>query len=426
MSGLLLAGHGSHLRAETAGVVWACVDALRAAAAADEITAAFWKEQPSFRAGPYTMQADRITVVPMFTAAGYFTQTVLPAELAEHRDRILITPPLGQHPLVGRILQTRVAEALQQFGAGEAPTLVVIGHSTRRQPQSRLAAQDHARTLGRHFGLNSQAVYLDDTPEIASIYHSTHSRRLLVVPCFLAAGSHVSFDLPARLGLPAGLSRAHIQGRDLLYTPPIGQPQDLPLLVEAICDLAQLNAPAHNAAGFPLVGATALIEKVRNLGGLAFGQLWLTPAQVSVIGGPADSLQAFASFAALRQHLRQPSPHVFRSLNGQRDLPNNWHWPCTNLEQVPAVVETVYPGALAAWAGAIPQTPLPALLARQTGIYRDLVGGAANTPCPNCAYHPLWANAHPEAGGLPCAEACNHWLAAALASQTAKEVQHER
>ena len=38
---LVLAGHGSHLSPDTAGVVWEQVDKLRALKVADEVTAAF-------------------------------------------------------------------------------------------------------------------------------------------------------------------------------------------------------------------------------------------------------------------------------------------------------------------------------------------------------------------------------------------------
>jgi sirohydrochlorin ferrochelatase len=78
---LILAGHGSHISAETAGIVWRQVDKLRAMGVADEVTATFWKETPSFRGVFNSLSAQDVTVVPLFTAQGYFTQTVIPAEM---------------------------------------------------------------------------------------------------------------------------------------------------------------------------------------------------------------------------------------------------------------------------------------------------------------------------------------------------------
>ena len=40
--------------------------------AADEVTAAFWKELPSFHTVIDSLEADEITIVPLFTAQGYF------------------------------------------------------------------------------------------------------------------------------------------------------------------------------------------------------------------------------------------------------------------------------------------------------------------------------------------------------------------
>lgn len=102
---LVLAGHGSHITLETAGLVWSHVDALRSMGAADEVTAAFWKEQPSFQTVFNSLAAQDITVVPLFTAQGYFTQTVIPTEMGlagtiTHRDGRIIryTRTLNEHP----------------------------------------------------------------------------------------------------------------------------------------------------------------------------------------------------------------------------------------------------------------------------------------------------------------------------------------
>ena len=46
-SALILAGHGSHVSPNTAGVVWSYVDRLRALGTAPEVTACFWKEPPA-------------------------------------------------------------------------------------------------------------------------------------------------------------------------------------------------------------------------------------------------------------------------------------------------------------------------------------------------------------------------------------------
>ena len=106
---LVLAGHGSHISPETAGIVWEQVDKLRALNVADEVTAAFWKETPSFHQVIDTLTADDMTIVPLFTAQGYFTQTVIPAEMGltgrSHPAR------RAHHPLHAHAERTSVSVA---------------------------------------------------------------------------------------------------------------------------------------------------------------------------------------------------------------------------------------------------------------------------------------------------------------------------
>ena len=116
---LVLAGHGSHISPNTAGILWTLVDELRALGVADEITAAFWKEAPSFHQVFDTLTADDVTIVPLFTARGYFTLTVIPAEMnldgaVTVRDgrTIRYTRPLGDHQHLSQIVRTRVEQAL--------------------------------------------------------------------------------------------------------------------------------------------------------------------------------------------------------------------------------------------------------------------------------------------------------------------------
>jgi len=152
---LILAGHGSHISPHTAGLIWRHVDRLRAMGIADEVTAAFWKEMPSFHTVLNSVSAQDITIVPMFTARGYFTQTVIPAEMGlegavTQRDGRVIryTRTLGEHPYLSTVVQLRVETAIQTFALPRDQTAVaIIGHSTRRNPESRQATETQAQNL---------------------------------------------------------------------------------------------------------------------------------------------------------------------------------------------------------------------------------------------------------------------------------------
>src|SRR4051794_33513362 len=231
---LVLAGHGSQLSPETAGIVWEQVDKLRKHNVADEVTAAFWKETPSFHQVINTLAADEVTVVPVFTAQGYFTQTVIPAEmglsgrLTERDGRtIRYTPTLSEHPYLSRIVRQRVATALAQSGADASNVAVaIIGHGTRRSPESRRATLDQADQV-RDLAAESLAVFLDDSPSISDIYRLTTRPVIIAVPFFLALGSHTTIDVPTELGFPSGSVFGQVNGREVHYTLPVGVGADL-------------------------------------------------------------------------------------------------------------------------------------------------------------------------------------------------------
>src|SRR3954465_15419409 len=171
---LVLAGHGSHISPETAGLVWGHVDALRALNVADEVTAAFWKEMPSFHTVFASLEATDITVVPLFTAqSGYFNQMVIPAEMGltgaitEREGRtIRYARTLSDHPYLGQVVMQRIEAAMRLLNTTpEQTAIALIGHSTRRNPESRKATEAQAKAV-RQSGLARvvAALYLDDTP----------------------------------------------------------------------------------------------------------------------------------------------------------------------------------------------------------------------------------------------------------------------
>ena len=466
---MVLAGHGSHISPQTAGLVWAHVDALRRLGVADEVTAAFWKEAPSFHTVFNSLRAENITVVPLFTAQGYFTQTVIPAEMGltgpiTQRDGRIIryTRTLNEHPYLSEMVRRRVREALDQHQlAGEQTAVAIIGHSTRRNPESRKATEAQAEQL-RALGWVAQveAVYLDDAPEIGDIYRLTSAPNLIAVPYFLALGSHTTIDVPARLGLAPGAQRGVVEERQVYYTSPVGVDAALQdVIVElareagglqpftgtssplvshpSSCEQVTWNlrigarhalpaethpTPSLNEwCAFPAVGGEALWAAVTAAGVLRFGGLRLMPDEVRA-WGDETAADVIETPAALRERGRETP---FRSLPTSDDLPGGWRVPVDSAARLHAAVETVYPGAAADWAaeqaGALTVTPLKAVAERQTGLYRRLEAlppgrerAVVEQVCGQCVRGPTWFYGVTPCDRLPCREACNHWLSAAL------------
>ena len=247
---LILAGHGSHVSANTAGVVWGYVDRLRKWGVADEVAACFWKEAPAISQVLETVEADDVVIVPVFTARGYFTSEVIPTELGiadgdrfRQGRRIRLTPAVGEHPRLRSIVERQLRATIERYDLSPDHTAAaIIGHGTRRNRQSRDTARHQARRIRDLNWLREVVdVYLDDEPDIPSVYHSTSAENIIALPYFLAEGSHVRIDVPRALGIadPDGVNR--VNGRSVYYCEPVGADESI---CQVILELAR-------AAGLP-------------------------------------------------------------------------------------------------------------------------------------------------------------------------------
>lgn len=446
---VVLLGHGSHISPNTAATVWEAVDALRALGIADEIAAGFWKELPGFSRVLDTLTADDVTLLPMFTAQGYFTRQVIPGEIplnlpltpqpplpafggfarkrgeGESTRRIRMARTLGEHPRIGEIIEQRARDAIAQHGLAPSEVAVaVIGHGTKNNPTSRAATESQADRL-RGLGIAAEvaAVYLDDDPEIPTVYETTSAPVIVAVPYFLAAGSHTVIDVPEALGLPDGLTDAQLNGRRVVYTPPIGADGGLTdILLALLADAGADVTPKPVRSvwdGAPSAGRDLFLAALRESGTLTFGALTITAHEVRC--GDGGDLPTLTTPAQVRAAVRTDP---FRPLVTVRDMPNRWRVTVESPEQAHAVVETVYPGLIADWAaeqrGALRVVDLPTVAARQKGMFRPLVNFSAADEaalcgeiCAGCILSPRWARLGAAGGGLPCAEPCNFYLSAA-------------
>jgi sirohydrochlorin cobaltochelatase len=446
-SALVLAGHGSHISPETAGLVWQHVDELRALNVADEVTAAFWKEMPSFHSVFDILEAEDITVVPLFTAQGYFTQTVIPAEMGltgaitQRGGRtIRYSRTLNEHPYLGQVVRQRVEEAVKALDVpADQIAVAIIGHSTRRNPESRKATEAQAEQI-RAAGLVAevQAVFLDDTPSISDIYSLTKSPYLVAVPYFLAQGSHTTIDVPRELGIrPNTIDGNVVNGRVVRYTPPVGIDADLRgAILELAREVGMPPRPPHAGSHwdcFPSRGRNVIREMVSRIRVLILGQLRLTGEEVCHVDDdhPTETIN---DPAQLRRRIRE---NPFRPLATSDDLPRGWRVPINHdFRKQHAVVETVYPGASAYLMGtdfpADTADGFEATLARQTGQYKRLTAlgykqreAVVQHVCSRCVRRPVWisANSVEKASILLCPQPCDYWLSAALKTLNGNEVE---
>ncbi len=451
---LILAGHGSHISPNTAGVVWGYVDRLRQWGVANEVTACFWKEVPAFSHVLDTIQADTVVIVPVFTAQGYFTQTVIPTEMGldgaitnKNGKTIYYTPTIGEHPYLETIVQERVADTLSTYQLDTQDTAVaIIGHGTRRNNRSQDATRHQANQV-RQQNIVAEVVdvYLDDEPDILSLYESTQAKNVIAVPFFLAEGSHVTIDVPEALGIQYGDVPDEVHGRNVYYTAPVGTDDAICRVILELARNTGLPFPIHNTSsnsigvelrstpteskesqihvwsGFPIFGRDRFRQELEQEEHLQFGQVMVTDSKVWHTDDSIDT-PSLSSPEALRSFIRETP---FRPLPTSDDLPTGWHVDVQSADEAYAVLETIYPTLISDWANQKNNSFITESLhdigTRQTGMFEDIhlldvvvIQNTVEAVCGRCIRQPSWLTEQvSDNTDLPCKTPCNVWLSTA-------------
>jgi sirohydrochlorin cobaltochelatase len=444
---LIIAGHGSHLSAQTAAPAWQHADTIRAMGVFDEVTCAFWKEFPSLRRVVDTLTADDITIVPLFTSQGYFSRTVLPSELQldgpiTQRDGRIIryADTVGQHPHMTDVVRARAGAVLSKYQLDPTKTaLALAGHGTKRDPASAAATRQQVEIMRQEARFAEVvAIYMDEPPEIETVYAITQAPSIIIVPFFVADGSHTQEDIPTDLGISSDPRRlgysvpTEIAGRAVYYTPAVGMETSvanvlLELAVAAGASLKEVQPNQDHWAGFPQAG---LAELELASFPLEFGELLIRHQADNFIvshKSDADSPQVLSEIhtpSELRSILLFDSYGNYRALATGKDLPRGWSVSVSGYESLLAVLEVIYPSSWidrAQWQeGNLPIQTIEQVSSRQKGMYEhvgklspELLPDLVKTHCGACSRVPTWYD--PQAvGTIPCPEPCQFFMSFAL------------
>lgn len=432
---LVVAAHGSHYNAGAALPAWRCVDKIRQLGLFDEVTAAFWKEQPSLGTVLDGLTSEHIIVVPLFSSEGYFSQAVLPAEL-QPRQHVKITSTVGSSDYFAPIVADRIEKALTDAEIPPPETAVVIvGHGTPRHKHSSGTTEYQAvlmRKTGRFAEVHT--AYLDQEPYIAAIEGVVASPTIVVVPFFIAEGLHTQEDIPEALGLTDPLyAPQFIKNHCILYTPPVGLEDDL---YQVVLQLAlesggqfknvgglrarQLDFEYRNHFAAPLKPAPTQIQTRRMLGDEVEA-----PGQISLHHPDylchmddihRTDLESLDTPEAIRAKLRFTDSGEFRPLATSTDLPHGWQIPTPDESSRTSALQTIYPGE---WKVETTRS-LQEVGARQKGKYRPVenlssekIAFLVHTVCSNCVRHPSWHDGNTDI--VPgCIEPCSIFLEEAI------------
>lgn len=252
---LILAAHGSHHEPEVNRSIEALAERVGARLGFDESVATFHQGTPAFSVVLDRIAASEAVLVPLFASQGYYSDVVLPRELAKNRRhpivRLLDAPPVGVHPRLAELVLERVLELEAELGL-ESPAVALVAHGTPRHPRSRRAGEDLVSSLRQARPMEARAFFLDEAPRVEEVREVFPRGDVIVEPFLIAAGGHARHDLARRLGLEErGATEpwvAECGGRRLALDRPLGTD---PGIEELVADLARRRLSALAAAGAP-------------------------------------------------------------------------------------------------------------------------------------------------------------------------------
>lgn len=271
-SALLLAAHGAGDGSSTNVLIQGLARRIDALERFEEVACAFHLGNPPFDTALDSLSADRVIVVPVMTADGYFCGDMLPRGLVANAriDEVdlTVTPPVGTHPAIAGIALRRAANILKRCELDPAQTvLIVVGHGTRRIRQSIDSAITLRDAIGRRTRHSPspiplagvEAAFLDAEPGIEFIPERIPNRNLIVIPFLIGGGRHATHDLPQQLGLAPFVPGASCvtgtrDDRLIACTYPIGND---PAILEIILDRAMAGWHGQAKRGHGVLGCHA-------------------------------------------------------------------------------------------------------------------------------------------------------------------------
>lgn len=249
---VVLAAHGSHAEPAANALVRAHARRIERLNRFDEVAVAFQQGAPGFGEVLDQLSATEVTIVPMMTSNGYYSEVVLPQEFCKNRRfadvQIRQTLPIGTHPLMFELVSARLCDLVREHRLSAADTAVlVVGHGTPKHAGSRRSSEclvGALRATGTFAEVN--AAFLEEEPSVREAYATLTTQSVIVIPFLIGMGKHEGGDIPQQLGLNGvGAQklplRQWINDRLVLCDAAIGT---YPGIAEIIVDLAFQTEPA--------------------------------------------------------------------------------------------------------------------------------------------------------------------------------------
>ncbi len=256
---LVLAAHGAGDASPANQQVREIAYRLRQVSSFRRVEPAFRLGRPSFATALRGLGPETAVVVPLLTSRGYFYNRVLAHEVNRYRlpgvgPRIL-TAPLGEHPRLLELAQERILEAWRRLGCETGSTVIVIGHGTRRHPQSgdttraladSLKDRLQSRLPHRSSKVQVEPAFLDASPGLEGVVAAHGAGPLVALPFLFGGGGHTDRDIPQCLEKHLGPSGRAPRQTPWAVTAPLGESKVLEELVLDLAEKAVLSRSSHS------------------------------------------------------------------------------------------------------------------------------------------------------------------------------------
>ncbi len=256
-SALILAAHGSAEVPLVNAHVQALAHSLAREGRFDEVRAAFHQGEPRYCSVLDASSAEDVTVVPLMTSEGHFSQVVLPRELGRNRRyahvHVRRTAPVGTHPGLVEVVGRRLQRLMRRYGFRiDETSLAIVGHGSSRHAGSRVTTETLAgRLRQRRASAEVLLGLLDEDPPLDTLVDRASAPCVVVIPFLIGSGLHAAHDLPRRLGLNVDPGEmlpyiGRVRGRSVVCDAAVGSDAEIARMVTQLAcgrDVVEAETP---------------------------------------------------------------------------------------------------------------------------------------------------------------------------------------
>lgn len=259
---LLIAAHGSPHSAGGTSATRSQARTLANLEIFGEVGAGFISEKPFIHDVLDDIEAAEVYIVPNLATTGYIYTDKLPKALGltgtvteritpRGHQRLILTPPVGTHPLIAKIMTASIQAMMKDLDLKAKDTaLMVIGHGSTK---SRACFEQIKKLIHEmaQFGLiqsdlaesaEQEAIFagfLEEIPFVEDWNMQTKAKNIIFAPALISDGFHAIRDIPLAIGFDPSEaqfvsdmaqgrpSERHLNGHRLIYMPPVGTNPDM-------------------------------------------------------------------------------------------------------------------------------------------------------------------------------------------------------